>query len=558
MKPRLRPIVGLLAAPLPIIALAASPVFAATSADSSGSPAADRSASAGLRGDLLPAVSHSIRTGQVAADRRISVAVSLNQRDAAGLDTFLAKVTDPKSAQYQHYLTVDQFAERFGAAPATVAKVSDYLETQGLTVGPVTANRLTIEATGTAAQIQRAFGTSLATFHDPSAGQDFFANTTAPVLPAEIASVVSDVSGLNNYAKYSHHASAKKADPDAVTRAPSGLSPTKARSAYNLTSTLGAGYTGKGTTVALLEFSAFKQSNIAAYDKYNSLTPSTPVVVGAGGGTTDLSGEDEVELDIEVVQALAPGAAIKVYEAPNSDAGEAAVYAKLVSDNVPVISISWGIYETGETASNRVAVDTDLKEAAAQGQSVYAASGDSGSDDAGNGGTSVDFPAADPWVTGTGGTNLKTSSSGAWSSETGWSGSGGGVSSVFATPSYQTGVNTTGHRAVPDVAAVADPATGWAIYTQGAWYTFGGTSAAAPNWAAFTAVYNSEAAAKGKPAFGFANGTIYSLGGSSSYASAFHDVTSGSNGAYKAAAGFDKVTGWGSYNGANLLKAKLG
>ncbi|MER5635483.1 hypothetical protein ABT095_00815 [Kitasatospora sp. NPDC002227] len=99
-------------------------------------------------------------------------------------------------------------------------------------------------------------------------------------------------------------------------------------------------------------------------------TPATPVVVGAGGGTTDLSGEDEVELDIEVVQALAPGAAIKVYEAPNSDAGETAVYAKLVSDNVPVISISWGIYEAGETASNRVAVDTDLNEAAAQGQSV--------------------------------------------------------------------------------------------------------------------------------------------------------------------------------------------
>ncbi|AUG75167.1 peptidase S8 [Kitasatospora sp. MMS16-BH015] len=557
MKLRLRPVIGLLAAPLPVLALAATPVFAATPADSTGSLTAARSTN--LRGDLLPAVSHSIRTGKVAADRRISVAVSLNQRDTAGLDTFLAQVTDPKSTQYKHYLTVNQFAQRFGATPATVAKVTEYLKSQGLTVSPATANHLTIEATGTAAQVERAFGTSLATFHDPTTQRDFFANTTAPALPAEIASVVSDVSGLNDFAKYSHHATAtKQADPNAVTRAPSGLSPAKARTAYNVGSAISAGYTGKGSTVALLEFSAFKQSNVTAYDKYYSLTPSTPTVVSAGGGTTDLSGEDEVELDIEVVQALAPGAAIKVYEAPNSDAGETAIYAKLVSDNVPIISISWGIYEAGETASNRTAVDTDLKEAAAQGQSVYAASGDSGSDDAGNGGTSVDFPAADPWVTGTGGTTLKTTSTNAWSSETAWSGSGGGVSSSFATPSYQSAVNTTGHRTVPDVAAVADPSTGWAIYTQGAWYTFGGTSAAAPNWAAFTALYNSEAAAKSKPAFGFANGTIYNLAASASRSTAFHDVTTGSNGAYSAASGYDKVTGWGSYNGANFLKANLG
>ncbi|GAA2144419.1 S53 family serine peptidase [Kitasatospora kazusensis] len=545
MKSRLKPLIGLIAAPLPILALAASPALAVAP-----------DAQVALRGDVVQAVSHATRTGTVAADRQISLAVSLQSRDAAGLDAFLAQVTDPKSAQYQHYLTVDQFADRFGAAPASVAKVVSYLKAQGLKVGATTANRLTIEASGSAAQVQKAFGTSLAAFHDNASGRDFFANTAAPVLPAGIAAVVSDVSGLNDFAKYTHFSTAQGA-PAAKPNI-SGLTPAKARSAYNLTSTINAGYTGKGSTVGLVEFSGFQQSNIAAYDKQFSLTPSTPTVVNAGGGTTDLSGQDEVELDIEVVQALAPGAAVKVYEAPNSDAGETAIYAKLVSDNVPVVSISWGTYEAGETPSNLVAVDTDLKEAAAQGQSVYAASGDSGSDDQGNGGTSVDFPASDPWVTGTGGTTLTTSSSGAWSKETAWSGSGGGVSSGFATPSFQSKVNTGAKRAVPDVAAVANPSSGWAIYTQGSWQVFGGTSAAAPNWAAFTAVYNSEAAAKGKPSFGFANGTVYALAAGSNYGSAFHDVTSGSNGAYKAAAGYDKVTGWGSYNGANFLKAQLG
>ncbi|MFI9270709.1 protease pro-enzyme activation domain-containing protein [Kitasatospora sp. NPDC052896] len=557
MKSRIRPVIGLLAAPLPIIALAASPAFAAQ-------PAAQPAA---LQSDVVTAVNHSVRTGEVASGQRISVAVSLAQRDVAGLDTFLSQVSNPNSAQYQHYLTVDQFADRFGATPETVAKVSGYLAAQGLQVGGVTANRLTIEASGTAAQVQKAFGTSLATFRDNKDGRSYYANTAAPELPADIASVVTDVAGLNDYAKFTHFsqkaAASQPASPStssATSKAApvAGLTPTTARAAYNLTSTINAGYNGKGSTIGLLEFSAFDQSNISTYDKQFGLKPSTPAVVNAGGGTTDLSGEDEVELDIEVVQALAPGAAVKVYEAPNSDAGETAVYSKLVSDNVPVISTSWGTDEADETASNRVAVDADLKEAAAQGQSVFAASGDNGSDDAGNGGTSVDFPASDPYTTGVGGTTLTTSSSGAWSKETAWSGSGGGISSYFSTPSFQSKVNTGKFRDVPDVAAAADPSTGWAVYSQGSWAEFGGTSAAAPNWAAFVAVYNSEAKAKGKSSFGFANSTIYNLASSSSYSSAFHDVKSGSNGAYSAGTGYDKVTGWGTYNGANFLKAKLG
>ena len=544
MKLPLRYAIGLLAAPLPILALAVVPAQAATPG----------SASVALRADTVPAVSQSARVGTLAAQASVTVTVSLAQRDAAGLQSFLKQVADPASAQYKHYLTVKQFAQRFGASAATTAAVRSYLASHGLKVGQVTANGLTLTASGSATQIEKAFGTTIGTFRDKS-GKQFYANTAAPQLPAAIASAVTDVSGLSNYAVSHQDAVRSSASAKATVQ---GYTPTQVRGGYNLNSAISAGYTGAGETVALEEFSAFTQSDVTAYDKKFSLTPSTPIVVKSDGGTTDKSGEDEVELDIEVVQALAPGATIDVYEAPNSDAGEAAVYAQLVSSDVPVISTSWGQDEAAETASNRTALNTDFQEAAAQGQSIYAASGDDGSDDAGNGGTSVDFPAADPYVTGAGGTTLKLTSANAWSSEKAWSGSGGGVSSYFDTPSFQTSVNTGTYRSVPDVSADADPNTGWAIYTEGAWAEYGGTSAAAPNWAAFTAIYDSEAKALSKPVLGFANASIYALAESSDYSSAFHDVTSGSNGAYSAGTGYDKVTGWGSYNGANFLSDELG
>ena len=548
MKAR-RKILGAIIAPLPVLALA----FYAPSASATPAPRAV------LHGDVVSALSHSTRTGAVAANASISVAVSLAPRDAAGLDAFLAQVGNPKSALYKHYLTVAQFADRFGASPAAVKQVTDYLTSQGLKVSSVNANRLTVNATGSAAQVAKAFGTSLATYHDATTKRDYYANATAPSLPAAVAANVVDVAGLSTYARSVHYSQPATATPNATSKAVTGLTPAKARKAYNLTSEISAGYDGTGETIGLIEFSAYTQSDVTKYDSNFSLSPSTPTVVKADGGTTDTSGKDEVELDIEVIQALAPGAAIKVYEAPNSDAGEVAMYSAIVSADVPVISISWGTYEAGETSSNRTALDTDFKQAAAQGESVYAASGDSGSDDAGDGGTSVDFPASDTYVTGTGGTTLSyTSSTGAYKSESAWSGSGGGISSYFATPSFQSSVNSGSYRDVPDVSAVADPNTGWAIYEAGSWQEFGGTSAAAPNWAAFTAIYDDYAANNGGSALGYANSSIYALASSSSYSSAFHDVTSGSNGAYSAATGYDKVTGWGSYNGANFIAAELG
>lgn len=353
MTSRTRPLAGLLAVSLPVVAaLAAAPAFAAQ-ADSR----------VALRGDVISAVSHSAETGTVSSGKQVPVTVSLTPRDQKGLDAFIAKVGDKKSPQYKHYLTVPQFAARYGATATTIGKVSRYLRSQGLTTGKISKNHLTIGASGTAAQVEKAFGTTLAKYREKGSDHSYFANTSAPRLPAGIAASVSDVSGLNNYAKY-HHNSQARVTPKATPKVAAGLNPTTAKKAYNLTSTVSAGYNGSGVTVGLLEFSAFKQSNITYYDNYYGISTGTPTVRTAGGGTTDLSGQGEVELDIEVVQAIAPGATIKVYEAPNSDAGETAVYSALVSDDVPVVSISWGIYESGETASNRTALNTDFQEAA--------------------------------------------------------------------------------------------------------------------------------------------------------------------------------------------------
>lgn len=542
MKARLR-LLGAIFAPLPVLALsAATPAFAHQSAN----------ARAELRGNVVPALAGHAATGTVAASKEIPLTLGLAVRDQAGLDSFVATVSSPTSPLYKHYLTVSQFATRFGATTATIDQVTSYLKSEGLSVGTVYANHLALNVTGTAAQVEKAFGVTLNTYHDAKTNRDFYANPADPTLPASIASDVVSVAGLSTLGVRQHYSSVQKASPHATAN----ITPTKARGGYNLASSISAGYNGSGKSVGLVEFSAYTASNPATYNSTYGLGAPTATVVKVDGGTTDLSGDVEDELDIEVEYALAPRAQVKVYEAPNTDAGEVALYAALVSGGVNVISSSWGIYESGEPSSNLSSDNTDFQEAAAQGQSVYAASGDSGANDNGSS-LSVDFPASDTYVSGVGGTTLTLTSSNAWSSETAWSGSGGGFSSDFSTPSYQTPVNSTGKRAVPDVAADANPSSGWYIFSEGSWFEVGGTSAAAPNWAAFTLDYDTAATALGKAQFGYADPFIYTVARSSAYSSAFHDIKSGNNGHYSAGTGYDEVTGWGSYNGANFIADEL-
>ncbi|WP_327434317.1 S53 family peptidase [Streptomyces sp. NBC_01236] len=542
MSSRLK-LVGLVAVP----ALLAAAVPAAYAV---GTPQ-PHSTRAAITGDVLKGLKQdATRTGNVATGKRISVAISLTARNDKALDTFVAKVSNPRSSSYGHYLTKRQFAARFGRTDAEIKQLKDYLRAQGLTVTAVHSGNLLVDASGTAAQLEKAFGTKLSTWKDAASGRSFYANDTAPTLPAAIASLVSDVAGLNNRAQL-HHQSASTVAP---RNGPGGgYTPAQLKGGYNVSGT----YTGSGQKIALIEFDGFQQSNITKYDTNYSLGSPTPTVQKVDGGSGALGdGQVEVELDIEVLHAIAPKANVTVFEGPNSDAGEVDTYQAIVDSGIPTTSISWGAAESARTTSNINAVDAVFKAGAAEGLGFYAASGDDGSDDAGDGGTSVDYPASDPYVTGVGGTKLTVTSANAWSKEVAWSGGGGGKSSVFKIPSWQTAVQKSaggGYRQVPDVSAHANPSPGVSIYSQGSWSSVGGTSAAAPEWAAFAALYNQQAAAAGDANLGFANPALYTASGTG-----FHDITSGSNGAYSAATGWDFTSGWGSYNAATLASKLLG
>jgi kumamolisin len=500
--------------------------------------------------NVNPAVRHSTRMGDMPADDRMSLAVSLKLHDEADLRQFLAQVSDPKSALYHHYLTPAEFTARYGPSQADVAKVTDFLTAQGLSVKDVSANRQVVDVTGPVSQVDNAFATHMGEYQQN--GREFYANDAAPTMPADVAGVVAGISGLDNHAVRHSYAMPSNARPHRhhgrAQAAVNGFTPQQLRSAYDTTS-LGD---GAGQTVALWEFDGYQAQNIASYDQQFDINAPAPRTVSVDGANFDQQpgqGQGEVELDVELVQAMAPAANTLVYEAPNSDQGQIDMANQIVSDDkVSVTSISWGACEAASSPATTTSTDNALQQGAAEGISFYAASGDSGSDDCRNGGQGVDYPASDPNVTGTGGTSLTAGADGAYGSETAWSGSGGGSSTVFAAPAYQ---QQGGKRLVPDVSLDADPNTGYAIFSAGQWDVFGGTSCAAPMWAGFTALYDAKAGAN----LGNGNAKFYAIGAGGNGGTAFHDITSGSNGAFAAGTGFDEVTGLGSYDGAALASA---
>ncbi|MFJ9445572.1 protease pro-enzyme activation domain-containing protein [Kitasatospora sp. NPDC101235] len=519
-----------------------------------------------LPNTVNPAVAHSEKKGDVPAAQQIAVSVSLKLRNTDALDRFLTAVATPGTPEYGHYLTPEQFTAQFGPTQAAVDQVRTYLAQQGLTVTDVSANRQVVNAHGTAAQVSQAFGTHESSYLDPQLQRAFFANDAAASIPSDLAAVVQGVSGLDNHAvRKNRLATPNAVTPNTASSTPSGMAPAQYTGAYNLNRT---GADGTGTTVALWEFDGYKSSNLTTYDSQYGLSGPAVSTVSVDGASYDSApgqGQGEVELDSEIVRGAAPKATQLVYEAPNSDQGEIDMANKIVTDNrVSVVSISWGSCEPDTTASSMTAVDNAFKQAAAQGISIFSASGDDGSRDctrstSGSTVKAVDFPASSPHQTGVGGTNLKVSSSNTYSSESAWSTAGGGVSTVFAKPSWQTGTGVSGTmRTVPDVSSNADPASGFAIYTAGAWQVYGGTSAAAPLWSGYAAQFNQKAKAAGQPVLGEASPRLYSVANSSSYGSTFHDVTTGANQDFSAKAGYDQVTGWGSPVADALTTALLG
>jgi kumamolisin len=453
-------------------------------------------------------------------------------------------------------LTREQFAERHSADENSEKIVRAFAAEFGLTVdAPKERGRRTLHLTGSLEAMERAFGVMLK--RQTTEAGTFRLRVGEIMLPEELAPHVVAVLGLDNRPQAKPHN--RRAKPRAGNVS---YTPVQVAEFYGFPANASA----TGQTIGLLELGGgYREADITAYFKTLSLVAPNVTAVSVDNGTNSPgkpSGPDgEVMLDIEVSAAVAPGVNVAVYFAPNTDQGfiDAVTTAVHDSTNKPsVLSISWGGPESSWTEQAVTTLDQACQDAAAVGVTITVASGDNGSTDGvSGGGNNVDFPASSPYVLGCGGTKLVASGT-TVTSEVVWNelsanegATGGGVSTLFALPSWQANSNvpaaptSTGGRGVPDVAGDADPTTGYTIRVDGQTTTVGGTSAVAPLWAGLIALAN----AKNGQDAGFVNPTLYAD------PSAFRDITSGNNGAFSAGPGWDACTGLGSPHGTAVIAA---
>ncbi len=460
----------------------------------------------------------------------------------------------------------DQYAARYGADPKDVKAVQAFARTNKLTVSEVNLPSRTVILTGSSSAFAKAFQVQLDKYQYK--GGEYRGRTGAVNIPTELSDVIVGVHGLDNRPQVKpHFRIAANVSARAAAAASASYTALQVAKAYNFPT----GVNGKGQTIAIIELGGgYKTADLTAYFKSLKISPKPSVTAvsvdkAKNKPTGDINGPDtEVLLDIEVAGAVAPGAKIAVYFAPNTDAGFLDAINKAATDKTrkpSVISISWGGPENSWTAQSLQNYNTALQAAAAVGVTVCVASGDDGSTDGSTDGSDqVDFPASSPYSLACGGTTLNISGGGI-GSEVVWNdlpnngATGGGVSATFALPSWQSKAKvpksaTTGKagRGVPDVAGDADPQTGYQVRVDGQTFVVGGTSAVAPLWAGLVALLNQSL---GTPV-GYLNPNLYQTVALA--AGTFNDITSGNNGDYNAGKGWDACSGWGSPNGAGILQ----
>lgn len=463
-------------------------------------------------------------------------------------------VLRPKASLDRHAMTPggrlsrEQFASQYGADPAALQLVKAFAAEFGLRLDESAPGPSTVYLTGTLDQLQEAFGVKLGRHRE--ANRTYRVRSGSIYIPQELDGSILAVIGLDNRPQAKPHFRVASPHAKAVSYTPAQVAglysfPAKASAA--------------GQTIGLIELGGgFREADITAYFKGLGLPVPTVVassVDGAANTPGSADGADgEVMLDIEVCGAVAPGAQIVVYFAPNTDQGFIDAVSAAVHDTThrpSVISISWGGPESTWTTQAASALDAACQAAAAVGVTITVACGDNGSTDGVSGTANhVDFPASSPHVLACGGTTLRESGT-KIKSETVWNelaanegATGGGVSTLFPLPTWQANANVpAGGRGLPDVAGDADPSTGYQVRVDGKSMVIGGTSAVAPLWAGLIALANQ---ANGRDA-GFVNPTLYEA------PSSFHDITVGNNGGFSAGPGWDACTGLGSPIGTSVI-----
>jgi hypothetical protein len=518
------------------------------------------------------------------ASRQINVSILLPLRNQAELHRLLDRLYNPSSPDYRHFLSVEEFTAQFGPTAENYQAVVDFAQANGFTVADRPANRMVVSVSGTVAQVEKAFNVRMNFYRHPTENRTFFSPDREPSLELNVP--VAHIVGLNNFSIPRPMVIQSPAASGRANAAAGGSGPGGAYLSSDMRAAYygGTALTGSGQVVGVAQFDGYNISDVVSdfagtaasfANGRNYILDYTPTAGGATyripinnvllDGATGAPGQfispaDDLEQALDIAQAIgmAPGLSqVRVYIG-NSDAD---ILNAMASENLArQLSISW-LWNPDDPSTD----DFIFQEMAAQGQSIFACSGDWG---AYSPVFSYYYPAEDAWITSVGGTDLVTNGAGgSWKSEAAWSRSGGGISpDSIPIPSWQAGVvnasngGSTTLRNGPDVAAEAE-GDNYSCDMGVCEKNYGGTSFAAPRWAGFMALVNQQSVTAGNPAVGLISPVVYAIGRGSSYSSDLHDITSGNNSYYygepffNAVSGYDLVTGWGSPNGQNLIDA---
>lgn len=526
-----------------------------------------------VTGHVPRAVRYLSPLGQLPSSQRLRLAIALPLRNTGELTNLLQQIYDPASPQYGRFLTPDTFTERFGPTPDEYARVIAFAQENGLAVTGVHPNRVLVDVSGTVDQIERAFEIHMRFYQHPTDTRTFYSPDTEPRFQSVVP--ILGISGLDNYnlpRPLLHQSQSSARLKRAQPRAGSGPGGSFLGKDFRVAYVPGIAALGIGQAVGLLEFDGYYTNDITAYENLAGLpnVKLTNVLLDNFNGSAGPANA-EVALDIEMALSMAPGLSqIIVYEAGQSGLPND-ILNRMANDNLAKqLSSSWGWSGGPSTTTDQI-----FLQFAAQGQSFFQASGDSGAYSGPIDQTSE--PSDNPNITVVGGTALTTSGpGGAWVSERTWSwfsfgvsnASSGGISTTYSIPTWQQSVSmasnqgSTTKRNIPDVALTADNI--WVTYNNGSSGGFGGTSCSAPLWAGLTALINQQALANGRPVVGFLNPALYALGTATNASSYFHDITSGNNTnsvsptKFFAVPGYDLCTGFGTPAGIGLINALAG
>ncbi|GEM_PF-1132412 len=520
-----------------------------------------------LRGAVLPIIAsgRARRLGTYSKTETISLAVGLKIRRPGVLNAVLAELTNRHSPRYHHWLTQADANRLFNPTASQQNAVAAWLRSNGLAVTHTYPNHLLVDARGSVGSVERMLHVSLHRYQVSLRHHldRFFAPSTAPRVPAIVSSIVGSIVGLDSFPRF--HMLANGTADNSPPYYPQDFA-----NAYDVNPLWNAGYTGSGEHIGITLWTVPpSDSTLQHWGSVTGAGAATTAngrlqVIPVDGGST-MSDAGEAGLDIEYAGGLAPGATVDYYESPTSSGMptsqgllDALNLAGTDSNDNSEISNSWGGCEASSTSDAFTAsAENIFASNSATGHDYLFGAGDAGSSCGGADPHPV-FPASSPYVTSVGGTAFSGNVNGGYPGESAWTGSGGGYSNLFSRPSWQTasGLAPNGMRGYPDVSANADPNRGAEVCygPSSSCAELGGTSLAAPVWAGTMADIDGYVAAQLKPGVGYLAPASYSLASTNPAYVPLHDVTSGADGSYSAAAGWDSVTGWGSPDAWNLAR----